>query len=108
MKRRFVPVLFAALAVLCFALAAEAVEQKALPLTEYLKLYEKPDLNAKYTEFEADTEEWIKVPSAIRDKSGALWYKVNVIGKTGWLFNEGLRLRMGPRSKSAADRKSVV
>ena len=48
-------------------------------------------------------QKWISVPSAVRDSNNYLWYKVSVNGKTGWLPQNGIRLKMGGKSKSAAN-----
>ena len=81
---------------------AEAVEQRAFALEETLTLYAKPDKEAKSWEVSLP-ESGVAVPSAIRDKEDMLWYKVKVDGRTGWLYQEGVRLRMGPKSKVAAN-----
>ena len=84
------------------ALGAEAVEQRAFALEETLTLYAKPDKEAKSWEVSLP-DSGVAVPSAIRDKEDMLWYKVKVDGRTGWLYQEGVRLRMGPKSKVAAN-----
>ena len=84
------------------ALGAEAVEQRAFALEEMLTLYAKPDKEAKSWEVSLP-DSGVAVPSAIRDQEDMLWYKVKVDGKTGWLYQEGVRLRRGPKSKVAAN-----
>ena len=84
------------------ALGAEAAEQRAFALEEELTLYAKPDKEAKSWEVSLP-DSGVVVPSAIRDKEDMLWYKVKVDGRTGWLYQEGVRLRMGPKSKVAAN-----
>jgi len=84
------------------ALGAEAAEQRAFALEETLTLYAKPDKEAKSWEVSLP-DSGVAVPSAIRDKEDMLWYKVKVDGRTGWLYQEGVRLRMGPKSKVAAN-----
>ena len=84
------------------ALGAEAAEQRAFALEEELTLYAKPDKEAKSWEVSLP-DSGVAVPSAIRDKEDMLWYKVKVDGRTGWLYQEGVRLRMGPKSKVAAN-----
>lgn len=93
-----------ALLLLAAALAtgAEAAEQRAFALEDPVTLYAKPDKGAKSWEASLP-ESGVSVPSAIRDKQDMLWYKVKVDGKTGWLFQEGIRLKMGPKSKSAVN-----
>ncbi len=75
-------------------------EQRAFALTDPVTLYSKMDMNSKSWEVSIP-DGGVVVPSASRDKQDRLWYKVTVGGHTGWLFNEGIRLRMGPKSKFA-------
>ena len=81
---------------------AEAAEQRAFALEEALTMYAKPDKGAKSWEVSLP-DAGVAVPSAIRDKEDMLWYKVTTGGKTGWLYQEGVRLKMGPKSKAAAN-----
>ena len=67
-----------------------------------LRLYRKASFDSRYTEVE-NPEKWIKVPSAVRDDDNNLWYKVTIDGKTGWLPQTGVRLKMGGKSKAAAN-----
>lgn len=90
------------LLLLCLAGVASAAEQRAYALKDPVMLYAKADENSRSWEVSLP-ENGVSVPSAIRDKSNALWYKVTVDGRTGWLFNEGIRLRMGGKSKFAAN-----
>ncbi len=101
MKERWV---FLAVALLTSVLAmgAEAAEQRAFALEEMLTLYANPDKEAKSWEVGLP-DSGVAVPSAIRDKEDMLWYKVTVDGRTGWLYQEGVRLKMGPKSKSATN-----
>ena len=102
MMRKIFPALAALLlfAALTAVAGAEAVEQRAFALKDPVTLYAKPDESAKSWEVSLP-DEGVKVPSAIRDKDDALWYKVTVDGRTGWLFNEGIRLLMGGKSRVA-------
>ena len=102
MMRKFFPALAALLlfAALTTVAGAEAAEQRAFALKDPVTLYAKPDESAKSWEVSLP-DEGVKVPSAIRDKDDALWYKVTVDGRTGWLFNEGIRLLMGGKSRVA-------
>ena len=102
MMRKIFPALAALLlfAALTAVAGAEAVEQRAFALKDPVTLYAKPDESAKSWEVSLP-DEGVKVPSAIRDKDDALWYKVTVDGRTGWLFNEGIRLMMGGKSRVA-------
>ena len=76
--------------------------QWAFPLESSLPLYEKADANSEYEDVDMP-EKWLKVPSAVRDNNNNLWYKVTVDDKTGWLPQNGIRLKMGSKSKSAAN-----
>ncbi|MCR4819001.1 MAG: hypothetical protein K5841_08615 [Fretibacterium sp.] len=95
------------LLVLCVSLflltlgASAWAEQRAFALTDPVTLYSKMNMNSKSWEVSLP-DGGVVVPSASRDKQNRLWYKVTVDGHTGWLFNEGIRLRMGPKSKFAA------
>ena len=102
-KLRITVQILAALMLLLAALSAgaEAAEQRAFALENPVKLYSKADENSKYREVDLP-DSGVLVPSAIRKgPNAALWYKVKVNGQEGWLFNEGIRLRMGPKSKAA-------
>lgn len=101
MKKLWMIAVFALLAMVP-AVGAEAAEQRAFSLEDSLTLYAKPDKEAKSWEVSLP-ESGVLVPSAIRDKEDMLWYKVKVDGKTGWLYQEGVRLRMGGRSKVASN-----
>ena len=76
--------------------------QWAYPLEEYLPLHRKADGNSS-SEETAMPQKWISVPSATRDRNNYLWYKVSINGKTGWLPQNGILLKMGGKSKSASD-----
>nr|MBQ6739475.1 hypothetical protein [Synergistaceae bacterium] len=92
--------LFSLLILLCLANLAQAAEQRAYALTETVKLYAKASEGSSYTEVSLP-EDGVNVPSATRDAKDNLWYKVTVDGETGWLAQEGIRLKMGGKSKSA-------
>ncbi|NLL36983.1 MAG: hypothetical protein GX256_05620 [Fretibacterium sp.] len=80
---------------------AEAAEQRAFALENPVRLYKKTDENSQYQEVDLP-EEGVNVPSAVRrGPQKELWYKVKVQGKEGWIFSEGIRLKMGPKSKVA-------
>ena len=101
MKKRWMAVA-AALLTAALAMGAEAAEQRAFSLEDSLTLYAKPDKAAKSWEVTLP-EAGVEVPSAIRDKEDRLWDKVTVDGRTGWLYQEGVRLKMGPKSKAASN-----
>ena len=74
--------------------------QWAYPLESQLAIYTKADRDSKYQEVEMP-ESWINAPSAVRDKDNYLWYRVKVGKISGWLPQEGIRLKMGGKSKTA-------
>ena len=76
--------------------------QWAFPLEDTLTLYRKADSSSRNEEISVP-QKWISVPSAVRDNDNYLWYKVSVNGRTGWLPQNGIRLKMGGKSKSAAN-----
>ena len=82
--------------------SAPSKGQWAYSFDSELRLYRRASFNARYSEVE-NPEEWISVPSAVRDDDNNLWYKVTVDGKTGWLPQTGIRLKMGGRSKAASN-----
>ena len=89
------------LVTLALAAAAGAAEQRAFALKDPVTLYAKADMGADSWEVSLPQVGAV-VPSAIRDKNDELWYKVTVEGRAGWLFQEGIRLKMGPKSKFAS------
>ena len=84
--------------------APEAPEngQWAFSLMETVRLYSKPDRNSKFREVSFNGR-WVQAPSARRDDNNNLWYKVKVNGKEGWIFQTGIRLKMGAKSKAASN-----
>ena len=106
MKRKsvFLAVILAAI----FASSAFAIPtppskgQWAYPEEEYLRLYRQADRNSRSEEIRMPRK-WIRVPSAVRDDDNYLWYKVTVNGKTGWLAQNGIILKMGGKSQLAAN-----
>ena len=76
--------------------------QWALALESYALLYSKADRGARNTEIEMPSK-WISVPSAVRDENNYLWYSVNINGHKGWLPQNGIRLKMGGKSKAASN-----
>ena len=76
--------------------------QWAYPLEDTLTLYRNADGDSRSQEVRMP-QKWIRVPSAVRDSDNYLWYKVSVNGKSGWLPQNGIRLKMGGKSKSAAN-----
>ena len=110
MSKKFAALVFAALLV-CVSVAF-AVESPLPPskgqwgfaLEKSLPLYEKADADSdsEYVNFNG---EWFKVPSAVRDKENNLWYKVKINSKSGWLAQNGVRLKLqnGGKSKIATN-----
>ena len=77
--------------------------QWGFALESSLPLYEKADSNSdsEYVDFDG---EWFKVPSAVRDDDNMLWYKVKIGKKSGWLAQNGVRLKLqAGKSKSATN-----
>ena len=80
----------------------QAKGQWAFPLEDTLRLYDRADGTSDYEEIDMPGK-WISVPSAVRDRDNYLWYKVRIGGQNGWLPQNGIRLKMGGKSKSAAN-----
>ena len=75
--------------------------QWALALESTLPLHRKADIDSDFADIDMPNK-WIRVPSATRDSDNYLWYKVTVDGETGWLPQNGVRLKMGGKSSLAA------
>lgn len=104
-KKVFMSVLL--ISVMCSAsFAASPVPpakgQWALPLEEYILLYNKASMGASNKEIEVP-QQWISAPSATRDSNNYLWYSVNINGQKGWIPQNGVRLKMGGKSKIASN-----
>ena len=76
--------------------------QWAYPLESTLRLYDRPDSSSRSREIDMP-QKWISVPSAVRDDNNYLWYKVKINGREGWLAQDGIRLKMGGKSKLATN-----
>ena len=76
--------------------------QWALVLESPIRLYDEADSDSGFSEIDV-AEKWIRVPSAVRDDDNYLWYKVTINGETGWLPQNGVLLKMGPKSQAAAN-----
>ena len=76
--------------------------QWALALESTLPFHRKADINSDFADVDMPNK-WLRVPSAVRDDDNYLWYKVTVDGDTGWLPQNGVRLKMGGKSKIAAN-----
>ena len=98
--------LVAAFVATAFAVDSPLPPQKGqwgFALEDSLPLYEKADADSdsEYVEFDS---KWFSVPSAVRDSDNNLWYKVKIGKKSGWLAQNGVRLKLqnGGKSKAAA------
>ena len=100
--------IFAVVLAVIFASSAFAIPnppskgQWAYPTEEYMSLHRKADRDSRSEDIRMP-EKWISVPSAVRDDDNYLWYKVTVNGRTGWLPQNGILLKMGGKSKLAAN-----
>ncbi len=104
-KKFFVlAILFSVLEMPCVA-APEPPQrggQWAYVLGDTFSIYAKADKNSQSHEIKR-LDEWLAVLDAIRDKNNYLWYKVKINGEQVWLFQEGIRLKMGGKNKKASD-----
>ncbi|MBQ9419386.1 MAG: hypothetical protein IJU31_03300 [Synergistaceae bacterium] len=82
--------------------AAPSKGQWAFALEGSLPLYQAPDSKSDSAYVEVP-EQWLKVPSAVKDNEDNMWYKVQIGKETGWLAQNGVLLKMGPKSKAASD-----
>ncbi len=89
-----------------FAVTSPVPPQKGqwgFALEGSLPLYEKADSEAD-SEYIDMPEDWFSVPSATRDEYNNLWYKVKIGKKSGWLAQNGVRLKLSAgKSKVATD-----
>ena len=67
-----------------------------------LPLYSEPDARSD-SEYVELPDKWFKVPGAVRDGEGNMWYKVKIGKDTGWLAQNGILLKMGGKSKALLD-----
>ncbi len=100
--------LFAVLLVAVIASASFAASpvppengQWALALSSTLPLHKRANIHSDFADVDMPNR-WLRVPSATRDSDNYLWYKVTVDGQTGWLPQNGVRLKMGGKSSLAA------
>ena len=78
--------------------------QWGFALEDSLPLYEEADSESDSEYVKIDDDEWFKVPSAVRDDNNRLWYKVKIGRRSGWLAQEGVRLKLqAGKSKSATN-----
>ena len=103
--KKILVALFLLFALVCssFALESPVPPQKGqwgFALEESLPLYEEASSEADSEYVDFDDVEWFKVPSAVRDDNDRLWYKVKIGKKSGWLAQEGVRLKLQNSGKS--------
>ena len=78
--------------------------QWGFALEDSLPLYKEADSESDSEYVKFDDDEWFKVPSAVRDDNNRLWYKVKIGRRSGWLAQEGVRLKLqAGKSKSATN-----
>ena len=94
-------VIIAASALFAASPAPPEKGQWALALESTLPLHRKADIDSDFADVNMPNK-WLKVPSATRDSDNYLWYKVTVDGESGWLPQNGVRLKMGGKSSLAA------
>ena len=106
MTKKFLVALLLVVAVVSSAFAVNSPVppskgQWGFALAGELPLYKKADADAdsEYVSFDG---KWFKVPSAIRDDDNYLWYKVTIDKKTGWLAQNGVRLKLSAGKSKAA------
>ena len=85
-----------------FSPVAPSKGQWAFALEDSLPLYNAPDSKADVEYIELP-EEWLKVLSTARDVDGSLWCKVKIGKNSGWLAQNGVLFKGGPKSKTASD-----
>lgn len=76
--------------------------QWVFALEDSLPLYKAPDEKAD-VEYVELPEEWLKVLSTTRDNENNLWCKVKIGKSSGWLAQNGILFKIGPKSKTASD-----
>jgi len=112
MSKKFLLLFVLSACVLNFPISLDAQErtmqpvpskgQWAFALENSLPVYEQPDAKADAETVEFP-ESWLKLLGSRRDEEGSLWYKVKIGKKIGWLAQNGVLLKIGPKSKTASD-----
>ncbi len=108
MSKKFLLLFVLSICLFNFSFAANAQPvppskgQWVFALENSLPLYENPDARADAEDIEVP-EKWLKVLSSVRDSEANLWLKVKVNKKVGWLAQNGVLLKVGPKSKTASD-----
>ena len=76
--------------------------QSALILGDTVEIYKKADRNSSSETIDAPSE-WLTVYETIRDKNNDLWYRVGINGGEAWIFQTGVRLRMGGKNSKVSN-----
>ena len=82
--------------------AAPSKGQWVFALEDSLPLYEDPNPKAD-VEYVELPEAWLKVVSTVRDAENNLWCRIKIGKKSGWLAQNGILFKVGPKSKTASD-----
>ena len=82
--------------------SAPSKGQWVYALEDSLPLYKEPSekADAEYVEL---PEEWLKVVDSARDGEDNLWCKIKAGKKSGWLAQNGILFKGGPKSRTASD-----
>ncbi len=76
--------------------------QTALILGDTVEIYRKADRNSSSETIDAPSE-WLTVYETKRDKNNDLWYKVSINSGEAWIFQTGVRLRMGGKNSRVSN-----
>ena len=76
--------------------------QSALILGDTVEVYSRADRNSASETIDAPSE-WLTVFETIRDRNNDLWYRVGINGGEAWIFQTGVRLRMGGKNNQASN-----
>ena len=85
-----------------FSPVAPSKGQWVFALEDSLPLYKSPNAKAD-VEYIEPPEDWLKVLSTARDDEDNLWCKVKIGKNSGWLAQNGILFKGGPKSKTASD-----
>lgn len=76
--------------------------QSALILGDTVQVYSRADRNSRSETLDAPSE-WLTVFATIRDKNNDLWYRVEINGREAWIFQTGVRLKMGGKNSKVSN-----
>lgn len=76
--------------------------QSALILGDTVEIFRKADKNSDSETIDAPSE-WLTVFDTRRDKNNDLWYRVGINGGRSWIFQTGVRLRMGGKNNQVSN-----